>query len=140
MKSKKISIYTISIIAALVLGTTGVYSLSTLEKDDEKKAIQIAKDFILNAPTFKFDGIPDSVNTGQVTVLESDPVQYLVEIKFESANAGYGDRTNQGVNTVITPHIAIVKVVNNNIIQAVIDGQWDEIEQVPLMPLINDQV
>jgi hypothetical protein len=106
--------------------------------DEESKAIQAAKDFILMAPTFRFDGITDSVKIGDVIILESYPIQYIVVINFESTHSGYGDREDQVLAQVITPHKAVVKLVNNEVIQAVIDGQWDELGQEELKPLIND--
>jgi len=97
-----------------------------------KRAIKIAKDFIVQAPTFKYDGISDTLNVTDVKMLESFPVQYIVTITFDSSHAGYGDREGQVLAQVITPHTAVVTVVNDNVISAILDDQWDELNQEPI--------
>jgi hypothetical protein len=94
-----------------------------------KRPEEAAKDFIVNAPTFKFDGIPESLNVTSAIVLESYPPQYITTITFESRHAGYGDRSGRVLAQVITKHIATVRVVEGNVISAVLDNQWDEINQ-----------
>jgi hypothetical protein len=50
------------------------------------------------------------------------------------------------LDQVITTHIATVEVVNGEVVHAVIDGVWDELEQTELGicgvvdPTINDMV
>ncbi|MFQ6095275.1 MAG: carboxypeptidase regulatory-like domain-containing protein, partial [Candidatus Bathyarchaeia archaeon] len=89
--------------------------------DADKRAIKIAQDFIVQAPTYKYDGIRETLNVTDVKVLESFPVQYVITITFDSGHAGYGDRTGQVLAQVITPHTAVVKVVNDNVVSAVLD-------------------
>ena len=96
---------------------------------DEEAALQIAKHFIMNAPTFAFDGIDGTLRLIQTTSLESWPVQYVVVLSFESSHAGYGDRTGEFLAQVVTTHVAWVKVVNGEVVQAVIDETWDELKQ-----------
>lgn len=92
-------------------------------------AENIAKDFIIQAPTFKFDGIMDTLQVQDTIILESLPVQYVITITFDSTHAGYGDRTDQFVATVITHHTAKVTVENYNIVSAILDDKWDEQNQ-----------
>jgi hypothetical protein len=96
---------------------------------DEEAALLIAKHFILNAPTYAFDGIEGTLLLIQTTSLESWPVQYIVILSFESSYAGYGDRSGEALAQVVTTHVASVKVVNGEVVQAVIDDAWDELEQ-----------
>ena len=96
---------------------------------DEEAALQIAKHFIMNAPTYALDGIDGTLLLIQTTSLESWPVHYVVIISFESSHAGYGDRSGEMVAQVVTTHVATVKVVNGEVVQAVIDDAWDELEQ-----------
>jgi hypothetical protein len=96
---------------------------------DDEAALQIAKYFTLNAPTYAFDGIDGTLLLVQSTSLESWPVQYIVVLSFESSHAGYGDRSDEGLAQVVTTHTVTVKVVNGEVIQAVIDDAWDELEQ-----------
>ena len=93
------------------------------------KTDEIAKNFIINAPTFKFDGMPESLNITSIIVLQSYPPQYMITITFESRHAGYGDRTGQALAQVITKHTAIVRVVQGKVTSAVTDNQWDESNQ-----------
>ena len=102
-----------------------------LSEDADKRAIRIAQDFIIQAPTFKYDGVPDTLAVTDTMILESFPVQYVVTITFECLHAGYGDRAGETLAQVITPHIATVKVVNDNVISVILDGQWDELNQQP---------
>lgn len=94
-----------------------------------ERAVDLAREFLIQAPTFKFDGIPETVNIKETRSLESFPVQYIVVIEFDSRHAGYGDRTDQILDQVITNHLAEIKVVSDNVIQAVIDDEWDELKQ-----------
>jgi len=96
---------------------------------DEEAALQIAKHFIMNAPTYAFDGIDGTLLLIETTSLESWPVQYIVILSFESSHAGYGDRSSEVLAQVVTTHVAWVKVVNGEVVQAVIDETWDELDQ-----------
>lgn len=113
--------------------------------DVDGRVIGIAKSFIINAPTFRFDGIIDTLNITDVKILESLPVQYVVTITFNSRHSGYGDRTGQILLQVITPHEAVVKVVDGNVVSAIIDDKWDELNQEQVasfkeIPLSPEQV
>jgi hypothetical protein len=96
---------------------------------DEEAETLIAKHFILNAPTYAFDGIDGTLRVVETMSLESWPVQYIVVLSFESSHAGYGDRTDEALAQVVTTHVATVKIVNGEVVQAVIDDAWDELEQ-----------
>ena len=96
---------------------------------DEEAALQIARHFIMNAPTYAFDGIDGTLLLIEATSLESWPVQYVVIHSFESSHAGYGDRTDVVLAQAVTTHVVTVKVVNGEVVQAVIDKVWDELEQ-----------
>ncbi len=88
---------------------------------DEEAETLIAKHFILNAPTYAFDGIDGTLRVVETMSLESWPVQYIVVLSFESSHAGYGDRTDEALAQVVTTHVATVKIVNGEVVQAVID-------------------
>lgn len=121
----------------LVLVVTGAfttYSLYALDagwlsSPEDEMAVQIAVDFLKGAPTFAYDGIEGTLEVVDTVIMESYPVQYVVVISFDSSHAGYGDRSDQIVAQVITSHEARVKVVNGEIVGAVIDGVWDEVAQ-----------
>lgn len=94
--------------------------------------VSIAKEFVMTAPTFAFDGISESLSVVDVVVLESFPEQYVITLRFDSLHGGYGDRTDQVVTQAITPHTTIVIVVEKQVISAIIDDVWDELNQKPL--------
>ena len=96
---------------------------------DTEDAEEIALEFLRNAATFKFDGIEETIEIEEVRILESYPVQFIVIIKFDSSHAGYGDRTGEVLAQVVTPHIAWIKVVEGEVVSAVLDDTWDELNQ-----------
>ncbi len=110
----------------------GVDVKINLDKIRTPQAEDIAKRFVFSASTFSFDGIPESVKVGMIAVLESYPPQYIIPIDFDSLHGGYGDRTDQMVTQVITPHTIRVTVVNGMVTSAIIDGKWDELNQLQL--------
>ncbi|MBI4257915.1 MAG: hypothetical protein HY619_03075, partial [Thaumarchaeota archaeon] len=65
----------------------------------------------------------------EAVILESFPEQHIITITFDSRQAGYGDREGGFLAQVITPHTAVVRVVSDNVVSAVLDGQWDELKQ-----------
>lgn len=93
-------------------------------------------DYIIKAPTFKFDGIPGTPTVTDGKVLESFPPQYVITIAFESKAAGYGDRSGKVLATVITKHIAVIKVVETRITSAILDDRWDELNQQMLQATV----
>jgi hypothetical protein len=94
-----------------------------------EEAERIALEFLRGAPTFAFDGIDESIEVLDIVAMESYPVQYAVTIAFECRQAGYGDRTGQVLAQVITPHEMRVVVSAGEVRSAVIDGEWDELNQ-----------
>jgi hypothetical protein len=48
---------------------------------------------------------------------------------FESSHAGYGDRTGQVLAQVITPHAVDILVKEGSVELALMDGEWDMINQ-----------
>jgi hypothetical protein len=103
-------------------------------------ARQIAEEFVRNSPTFVFDGIGETLELVNIaafsrkTISQDTPSTdaangWVFTFGFDSATAGYGDRTGQMVAEVITPHVAVVTVENNEVISAVMDEKWDMINQ-----------
>jgi hypothetical protein len=105
----------------------------------EERVAGIAKDFVVQAPTFKFDGITETLRVLGVVTREIFPLQHVITITFDSRHAGYGNRTGQVLAQVITPHTAEVTVVNDNVVSAILDDQWDELKQ-ELIPTGEQQL
>ena len=94
----------------------------------EETAVEVALSYMRGAPTFRFDGIPASVQVVKVETVRS-PWTWKVSIAFECHHAGYGDRTGMVLAQVITPHLMRVTVEKGVVVEAVIDGAWDELAQ-----------
>lgn len=102
------------------------YALSTSPEEAEKTA----EAWIKTAPTYSFDGFDLKLEDHQV--LETFPEQHVLNYTFTSRHGGYGNRTDQVVTQVLTPHIIEVIISEGEVKSAVIDGEWDEISQQPL--------
>lgn len=123
-------IVSLALIALMAVPAATIYALQNRPSPEPGKgALDVAMWFLMNSPTFKFDGISDSINVIDTRIVESYPVQYVFVITFECGNAGYGERTGQMLAEVITPHEAVIKVVEGVVVSAVIDGVWDELNQ-----------
>jgi len=140
-KHKKFAV-TAGVIAAIiavaaVLYLYPMYSVKTIDmtsfSPEEKEAIDIAHAFLTATPTFAFDGTKDSVTLIQpIEVLKSYPPQYVINLRYDSSHAGYGDRTDQVLAQVITPHVIQITVSNKEVISALVDKSWDELKQVSI--------
>ncbi|MDD5511901.1 MAG: hypothetical protein PHI12_14010 [Dehalococcoidales bacterium] len=94
----------------------------------EEGSRELAEKFVRNSPTFKFDG--NQVTLELVETLYPDienAWQFIFH--FESAHAGYGDRTGQVLAQVMTPHEAVITIEQGEIKNAVMDEKWDMIQQ-----------
>jgi hypothetical protein len=98
----------------------------------QEESLQIAKQFVRNEATFVFDGISDSLRLIDTITLRC-PSCWQFVFRFESRQAGYGDRTGQMLAQVITPHEAVVTVEQGEVKSAVIDEKWDMINQQLLL-------
>ena len=133
---KKFAI-TATIIAIIAAGVTGAYFVSaqtmltqipaTQEDQERSNAIDVAKNYLVTSPTFAFDGLPDTLDVEHVSIMESSPVQYLIKIAFDSAHGGFGNRDDQVLTQVITPHKIDIIVSEGTVISAVTDETWDEL-------------
>lgn len=94
----------------------------------KEKSQEIALNFLRNSPTFRFDGIPDSL-TAVRSEGEEKSGRWLFDYQFQSRQAGYGDRSGLMLAQVITDHQAEVIVERGRVTSAILDGQWDELRQ-----------
>lgn len=89
--------------------------------------------FVGESPTYAFDGIADSLTTTATARGDCDQC-YTVTIEFQCANAGYGDRNDEVLLPVLTPHTATVYVKRHKVVEADLDGKWDMITQKAIAP------
>jgi len=91
----------------------------------EDAAVPIAMNYVRMSPTFRFDGVTDSIEVTDTIVFESYPLQFGVKVEFDCLHTGYGDRTGQILGQAITHHVVLIMVSNGDVIQADMDGVWD---------------
>ncbi|MFQ6095954.1 MAG: BsuPI-related putative proteinase inhibitor [Candidatus Bathyarchaeia archaeon] len=107
---------------------TSKIHITVLKPLDESQAVEAAKDFLLNCPTFRFDGLPESVKVVEVCTLRS-PWTWMVRLNFTCRHPGYGDRTGLILLQVLTDHEISIVVQKGVVISAIIDDVWDELNQ-----------
>lgn len=94
--------------------------------DSQEGSQRVAEEFVKQEATYRFDGIPE---TFKVTSATSIGNGWKFTIEFDSRHAGYGNRTGQVLAEVITHHTAEVTVQAGKVTKAIMDGQWDMINQ-----------
>jgi len=94
----------------------------------QEESQEIARQYVINEPTFAFDGIEDTLKLVETINLKC-PYCWEFVFEFDCAAAGYGNRTDLMVAQVITPHTARVAVQEGVVATAVMDGRWDMMEQ-----------
>ena len=123
------TMYLFLVFTFLELSRISILKITCLHYDNSQKIIDLTKQFITTSPTFAFDGIVDSL---EIKIISADTYEskYFLEGKFKTLHTGYGDRTNLELSKDITLHIIEISVVDGQIISAVIDNQWDELNQI----------
>ncbi len=91
-----------------------------------EESLEIARQFVLNSPTYKFDGL----ELQHVETMEGECQScWIFVFEFTSRHGGYGDRSKQMVTQVMTKHTARVTVENGKVVHSVLDDVWDMINQ-----------
>jgi hypothetical protein len=132
MNLKLSTVLALVIVVALPSASLYAWQMGRTTPSEDEMAAEIAMKFLKNAPTCKFDGILGTMKFVETRILESYPVQYVVVVNFDCRQAGYGDRAGQILAQVITSHTATVRVVNGEVVSAVLDDKWDELNQVEI--------
>lgn len=152
-KQKKF-VMTAIMIGIIAAGVTGTYFVSaqttvtmipiTQEEQKRNDALGVAQKYIVTSPTFAFDGDINTLDTVYVGSVESIPSQYVIKISFDSSHGGFGNREGQMLIQTITPHTMTILVSEGNVISAVTDEAWDELnhqyvlKQQSKLPSSND--
>lgn len=84
----------------------------------------IAEGFAKNSSTYKFDGMALELESSETLKC---PSCWDFIFSFQSRQAGYGDRKGQFLAQVITPHTLRVTVEKGEVIAAVVDGTYNEL-------------
>jgi hypothetical protein len=102
----------------------GLLLISGCVDSSELVLTGLTEEWIKTSPTYQFDG--DNLTFISYEIQEDK--QVLV-YRFTSSQAGYGDRSDEVVAQVFTDHTIEIHIVDREIVSAVIDGVWDELEQ-----------
>lgn len=117
------------VVALILISIIAVAGAAKSRVEKEQNPEEVALSFIKEAHTYTYDGVRSTLRVRNVAILKSNPPQYLVTVEFDCLHSGYGDREDVVVLQVITSHAAIVRVVEGVVVEAVIDGKWDELKQ-----------
>ena len=129
------------IVAAIVFGVITIavsfqydfensqYSFDDRTAKDSEKIIDITTQFIVTSPTFSYDGIFETL---EIKIISSDysNSKFLLEGKFKTIHAGYGNRKNLDLPEDDTLHTIMISIADEKIISAIIDNRWDELNQI----------
>lgn len=89
---------------------------------------EIARQYVINDPTFQFDGIMETIALVNTTTLKC-PYCWEFVYQFDCRQAGYGNRAGLMVAQVITPHTASIVVRESKVTSAVMDSNRDMMGQ-----------
>ena len=94
----------------------------------KQESRQIAEDFLLNSPTFAYDGIDESVEQAPGEEA-AGPDKWRFLFSFSCAHEGYGDRSDKQLAEKETYHEALITVSEGEVTRAVINNDWDMLDQ-----------
>ena len=89
---------------------------------------EIARQYVINDPTFVFDGMTKTLALVISTTLKC-PYCWEFAYQFDCRQSGYGNLTGLMVAQVITSHTARIVVQEGKVTSAVMDGSWDMMGQ-----------
>ncbi len=120
-------------VPVMALAVASLLALVACSSDggDNEVDRRLAESFLRNSPTFRFDGLPESVELMDRATGNCETC-VVYTFGFESSHPGYGDRTDIPLAAAITPHEAIISIEDGLITDARIDSIWDVIKQSPI--------
>lgn len=130
-KSVKVAVATLAVSIMVLLAFVACSS-----DDGDEVDRRLAESFLRNTPTFRFDGLPESVELLDRAAGDCETcVEYT--FGFESSHSGYGDRTDLPLASVVTAHEAVISLEDGLVTAAQIDSIWDVITQSPVARSIS---
>jgi hypothetical protein len=113
-------------VLAIVLTFTGLSCSHQPPADSQEGSRRVALEFVKSEATYQFDGIPETLKVTGTTAMGDG---WLYTIEFDSRHGGYGNRNGQALDLAITHHKAEITVQNGLVTSAIMDEQWDMINQ-----------
>ena len=124
--------------AVFIVAVLAIAACSSGGGDDEVER-RLAESFLRNSPTFRFDGLPDSVELRERMDGDCEITCVLYTFGFESSHPGYGDRTDLPLAAALTPHEAVISIEDGLVASARIDNIWDVMTQSPLARAVSGE-
>lgn len=97
--------------------------------DENEINRRVAESFLRNSPTFRFDGVPDSVELLGAAACSRACREFT--FRFEGSHPGYGDRSTMTLDDALTQHKAVITIEDGLVTAARIDNVWDVLTQRP---------
>jgi hypothetical protein len=102
-----------------------------LTAEEQQKNEEIARAYIQSRGTYAYDGrnleLVDSAKT------QTNPPLIIYMFRYESDNAGYGDRSGLRNDGDDTEHNVRVVIMNGRVISVITDGVWNEMTQTQVV-------
>ena len=117
-------------LAVFIMALLALAACSSQGGDDEVDR-RLAESFLRNSPTFRFDGLPDTIRLRDRAAGDCETCA-VYTFGFDSSHPGYGDRTDLPLASVVTAHEAVISIEDGLVTAAQIDGLWDVITQSPV--------
>jgi eight-cysteine-cluster-containing protein len=92
------------------------------EEFTEEGSLEIARQYVLDSPTYKFDGYGLEHNE---TIALRCPECWQFIFKFESSYSGYGNRLGENLSQAVTEHTAKITVIGGEVSRGILDEKWD---------------
>ncbi len=119
-------------IAGMALAIAALLALAACSSDEEDEVDhRLAESFLRNSPTFRFDGMPDTVRLMDRAAGDCETC-VVYTFGFESSHPGYGDRIDLPLAAAVTEHEAVISIEDGLVSGARIDNIWDVITQGPI--------
>jgi len=100
--------------------------------EGEVMGTAMAEAYVRQSPTFRFDGLEDSLRLEAVRPLTACPGCYEYTWYFESQFPGYGDRSGLALAPMRTAHRAKIVLAGGTVVSGVLDDAWDMTRQLIL--------
>lgn len=98
--------------------------------DENEIDRRVAESVLRNSPTFRFDGVPDSVELLGAAAGDCSACREFT-FGFEGSHPGYGDRSTLTLDEAVTQHKAVITIEDGLVTAARIDNIWDVLTQRP---------
>jgi len=115
----------------VILPAVTIYALMEQNLLKPREPGALAVNYLVKAPTYGYDGVPGTMKITGVYRARTPVSTWLVNAIFICEHPGYGDRRGEELDQTETNHSTNLIVQEGKVVSAIIDGEWDEINQEP---------